>query len=466
MRRRHFSVIVAALSAILTIAPQLSVVAEEEDDDDGQPTNIVVIFADNMGYGDLGCYGAPDVKTPVIDALAFEGVRFTNYYSNGPECTPTRTAFMTGRYPQRIRGLECALGSGNVGRYDHAFDLAERGELGLPPEKNLLLKSLKTKGYRAAGFGKWHLGYENKFLPPHHGFDHFLAALGGTVDYWYHNEPDGTPVLYENLEQVTREGNLTDLITDGALQFLDEQKADQPFFLYLPYTAPSAPLQSPTKKPAEPKVSKAWDTNDWQAGSRQDYVDLVEALDAAIAKLLTKLKARGFADDALVIFASDNGGNDRARNAPFRGYTSDLFDGGIHVPCIARWPGVLAAGKVDDRQFLTLDLTASILAAAGATPKDELLDGIDVLADVASDQPAPDRDLFWRARRADRTWRTVRSGAMKYLTYRDDKTFDEYLFNLEIDPGEQHNLLPEQPQTGAKLKQALLRWERDVESEW
>ena len=432
-----------------------------------EPTNIVVIFADNMGYGDLGCYGAPDAKTPVIDALAGQGVRFTNYYANGPECTPTRTAFMTGRYPQRIRGLECALGSGNVGRYDHAFELADRKELGLPPERNTLLKSLKAKGYRAAGFGKWHLGYEPKFLPPHHGFDYFLAALGGTVDYWYHNEPNGTPVLYENLERVTREGNLTNLITDGALKFLDEQEANRPFFLYLPYTAPSAPLQSPTEKPAAPKVSKAWDSKDWQAGSRQDYVDLVEALDAAVGEVLAKLEARGFADDALVIFASDNGGNDRARNAPFRGYTSDLFDGGIHVPCIVRWPDVLPEGKVDDRQLLTLDLTASILAAAGAVRNDdEALDGIDVLADVAAGRPAVKRDLFWRARRADRTWRAVRSGSMKYLTYRDDKGIDEYLFNLADDPGERNNLLSEDPGAAARLKDALLRWEKDVQSGW
>ena len=438
-----------------------------ETDQDGLTTNIVVIFADNMGYGDLGCYGAPDAKTPVIDSFAGEGVRFTNYYANGPECTPTRTAFMTGRYPQRIRGLECALGSGNVGRYDHAFELADRAELGLPPEKNTLLKSLKATGYRAAGFGKWHLGYESKFLPPHHGFDYFLAALGGTVDYWYHNEPNGTPVLYENSERVTREGNLTNLITEGALKFLEEQKADQPFFLYLPYTAPSAPLQSPTEKPAEPKVSKAWDTNDWQAGSRQDYVALVEALDAAVGKVLAELEASGFADDAVVIFASDNGGNDRARNAPFRGYTSDLFDGGIHVPCIVRWPGVLPKGEVDDRQFLTLDLTASILAAAGASSGDgEKLDGIDVLADVAAGNPTPDRELFWRARRADRTWRAVRRGAMKYLTYRDDEGFDEYLFDLSADPGEKKNLLSAKPDDAAQMKNALLLWEEDVESDW
>ena len=432
-----------------------------------KPANIVVIFADNMGYGDLGCYGAPDLSTPAIDRLATQGVRFTNYYANGPECTPTRTAFMTGRYPQRIRGLECALGSGNVGRYDHAFELADHSNLGLPPEKNLLVRSLKEKGYATAGFGKWHLGYEPKFLPPHHGFDYFLGTLGGTVDYWYHNEPDGTPVLYENDRKVIREGYLTDLITKGAIDFLKRQTREKPFFLYLPFTAPSAPLQPPGEKPPRPKVSTAWDSRDWQAGTRRDYARLVESLDKAVGQILATLDQLGFAEDALVLFASDNGGNDRARNAPFRGYTSDLFEGGIHVPCIVRWPGVLPADKVDKRPFLTLDLTASLFAAAGIVPDSlEVLDGVDVLEQVASGEEAPDRALFWRARRADRTWRAVRRGKLKYLSYRDDRKFEEYLFDLEEDPEESRNLLTVYPEEVVRLKSLLLDWEKEVESGW
>lgn len=432
------------------------------------PANVVVIFADNMGYGDLGCYGCPDIETPVIDALAAEGVRFTNYYSNGPECTPARTAFFTGRYPQRVRGLECALGSGNVGRYDHAFELAERSDLGLPPAKNTLVRLLKEQGYTAAGFGKWHLGYEKKFLPPKHGFDYFLAVLGGTMDYFYHNEPNGTPVLYENGEQVNRDGRyLTDLITEGAIKFLREQDPEKPFFLYLPYTAPSAPLQHPDVVPKKPKVSAEWDSKDWQEGTRETYGLIVERLDKAVGEVLAVLAELGYADDALVIFASDNGGNDRARNLPFRGYTSELFDGGIHVPCIARWPGVLPAGRVVDRRFLTLDLTASLLAAAGVEPpEDESLDGIDVLGQVAAGEAGPERALFWRARRADRTWRAVRDGSMKYLTFRDGEQVDEYLFDLETDPGEQRNLFEENAGEAARLKKVLEKWEKDVESGW
>tara|TARA_Y100001934_G_scaffold145042_1_gene174246 strand:- start:1272 stop:2657 length:1386 start_codon:yes stop_codon:yes gene_type:complete len=430
--------------------------------------NILVIFADNMGYGDLGCYGCPDIKTPVIDKLATEGVRFTNYYSNGPECTPTRTGFFTGRYPQRIRGLECALGSGNVGRYDHAFELADRKELGMPPEKNTLVRLLKKAGYTAVGLGKWHLGYEQKFLPPEHGFDYFLAALGGTVDYWYHNEPNGTPVLYENSKRVTREGNLTDLITAGALKFLRERDKDQPFFLYLPYTAPSAPLQHPLIKHDKPKVSSAWDTKDWQAGSRRDYGRLVERLDYSVGKVLAEVDRLGLRENTLVIFASDNGGNDRARNAPFRGYTSDLFDGGIHIPCMARWPGVLPEGIVSGRQFLTLDLTVSILSAAGIKQPtgEDALDGIDILGAVASGEAPASRALFWRARRADRTWRAVRDGDLKFLTFRDSKGVDEYLFDLKDDPSEETNLFANRESDVIRLRTQLVDWEKRMEADW
>ena len=426
--------------------------------------NVLVIFADNMGYGDLSCYDCPDIRTPVIDRLASEGVRFTNYYSNGPECTPTRTAFMTGRYPQRVRGLECAIGIGNVGRYDHAIELANRHELGLPPEKNTLVRLLKKAGYTAVGLGKWHLGYEPAFLPLKHGFDYFLATLAGTVDYFYHNEPNGTPVLYENDQLVTRDGYMTDLITDGALKFLRERNPSQPFFLYLPYTAPSSPLQHPDKKPPKPKVSNAWDSTDWQAGTRETYGLIVERLDEGVGKVLAEVDKLGLRDNTLVIFASDNGGNDRARNAPFRGYTSELFDGGIHVPCMARWPGVIPEGVVSDRQFLTLDLTASILSAAGVeTPAGEdSLDGIDILKAVAENRPSTERPLFWRARRAERTWRAVRAGNLKYLTIRDTDRFDEYLFDLNVDPGETRNLLASRTSDANRLRQLLIDWEEDV----
>ncbi|MCH5375756.1 MAG: sulfatase-like hydrolase/transferase, partial [Planctomycetes bacterium] len=262
--------------------------------------NLVLIMADNLGHGDLGCYGCRDIPTPHIDHLASEGVRFTNFYANGPECSPTRTALLTGRYQQRVGGLECAIGSGNVGRYDDAIWLAEQGRLGLPPGESTLIKLLKTAGYRTVGLGKWHLGYEKQFLPPRHGFDYFLASLGGTIDYFYHNEPDGTPVLYENDQPVRREGYFTDMITDGATSFLRNHPKDSPFFLYLPYTAPSAPFQHPDRKPDRPKVSTAWDAGDWQAGTRDVLRLIIQRLDQGVGRVLQTLEETGRTGNTLV----------------------------------------------------------------------------------------------------------------------------------------------------------------------
>lgn len=431
-----------------------------------QLPDIILIVADNLGHGDLGCYGCTDIRTPNIDRLATQGVRLTNFYSNGPECSPTRTALLTGRYQQRLSGLECALGTGNVGRYDDAIALAERHQLGLSPQENVLIPALNRSGYRTIGLGKWHLGYEPHLLPPHHGFDYFLASLGGTIDYFYHNEPTGEPVLYENLDRVQRDGYFTDLITDGAIRSIEQQPADEPLFLYLPYTAPSAPFQHPDQKPAKPKVSQQWDSQDWQQGDRQTLSLIIERLDQGVGRVLETLETTGRAENALVIFCSDNGAYPiAASNAPFRGYASELFEGGIHVACMARWPQHIPPGLVDPRHALTFDLTASILAAAGAeAPENRPLDGIDILGEIAAGQISPPRNLFWRARRADRTWRATRDGDFKYVSFQEGSKMDEYLFDLDKDPSESNNLLNALPDRTVLLRASLAKWESEMQT--
>jgi N-acetylgalactosamine-6-sulfatase len=425
---------------------------------DSAKPNIVLIIADDLGYGDLGCYGCPDIRTPNLDKLAAEGVRFTNYYANGPECSPTRTALMTGRYQQRVGGLECAIGTGNVGRYDDAIRLAETHDLGLPTSETTIVQLLKEAGYAAAGFGKWHLGYEPKFSPIQHGFDHFFGPLGGGVDYYFHCEWDGTHMLYENDRPAFRQGYMTDLITDGAIRFLAAQDGSKPFFLYLPYTAPHNPLQGPGEKPARPFTEE-----EWNRGTRKDYVPLVERLDDCVGRVLAILEHRGFAGSTLVIFFSDNGGTQQARNAPFSGQKGGLFEGGIREPCIVRHPGVLPAGKVSDQAAITFDLSTSIVRVAGARPPESRpFDGVDILNHVAEDRPDFPRTLFWRARRGERTWRAVRDGTLKYLTRRDGDRLEEHLFDLEADPGETQNLLPIRGEDRDRLRRLLSAWEKDV----
>jgi len=422
------------------------------------PPNIVLILADDMGYGDLGCYGCTDTNTPVLDRLAAEGVRFTDYYANAPECSPTRTALMTGRYQQRVGGLECAIGTGNVGRYDDAVRLAENHDLGLPPAQNVLVSGLKSAGYTVVGFGKWHLGYEPKFGPLKHGFDRFFGPAGGGVDYFYHCEWDGTPMLFDDEEPVHREGYLTDLITDRAVEFVRRHDTARPFFLYLPYTCPHTPIQHPDRKPPEARTQE-----NWNQGARETYVLMNERLDRSIGRVLQAIDRRKLAQNTLVIFASDNGGTKLARNAPFSGTKGGLFEGGIREPCIVRFPGRIRPGTVSGQMAIMMDFTVSILRVAGAAPPEDLPpDGIDVLKLVEDASPPIPRTLYFRQRRGERTWRAVRHGPMKYLSRQDGETIQEHLFDLRRDPGEKVNLLDARPETTAHLKRLLADWEKDV----
>jgi N-acetylgalactosamine-6-sulfatase len=440
--------------AALAVTPSSARPAEKTE---VRRPNIVLIVADDMGYGDLGCYGCPDIRTPVIDKLASQGVRFTNFYANGPECTPTRAALMTGRYQQRVGGLECAIGTGNVGRYDDAIRLAEKNELGLPVEETSIARMLKDAGYATGLCGKWHLGYEPKFSPLRHGFDHFFGPLGGTADYFHHTEPQGDPMLYLNDKPVQREGYLTDLITQEAVGFIKKHR-NAPFFLDVSYTAPHSPYQCPGDRKDKP-VPQA----DWDVGTREDYAAMTEHMDKGIEEILTALEQTGLADNTVVIFISDNGGTDKARNAPFSGNKGGLFEGGIRVPCIVRWPGVLPAA--DELNFLsiTMDLTASIARIARVSPAENRpFDGIDILWYIQRERIPPTRRLFWRARRGERTWRAVRAGFLKYITRRDRDKLDEFLFDLNLDPQEKTDLLSGRKPAADRLRHLLAEWEAEV----
>lgn len=423
-----------------------------------RPPNIVLLLADDLGYGDVGCYGCPDIRTPAIDRLATQGVRFTQFYANGPECSPTRTALMTGRYQHRVGGLECAIGTGNVGRYDDAIRLRETHDLGLPVQETSVVTMLRQAGYRTVCFGKWHLGYEPKFSPIAHGFNAYFGPIGGGVDYFHHTEWDGTPMLYLNDKPVKREGYMTELIAGEADRFLRENEGDAPFFLYVPFTAPHTPYQGPADRTDTPVLQEHW--ND---GTRANYMAMVEALDGAIGRLLSTLERRRLAGSTLVICASDNGGTRIGRNAPFSGYKSGLMEGGIRVPCIVRWPGRIAPDTVCDVPSMTMDLTVSMVSAAGArAPEGRTFDGIDLLKLVATHEEPPARALFWRQRRGDLTWRAVRDGDTKYIARTDDGKTEEMMFNLAADPGEHHNVVASRVDQAEHMRQLLEDWEQEV----
>ena len=431
--------------------------------------NIIIFVADDVGYGDLGSYGCTDIQTPNIDKLAKQGVRFTNFYTNGPECTPTRVALLTGRYQQRAGGLECALGAGNVGRYDEAIWLSEQKELGLPVSENSLVQTVKRVGYETAMFGKWHLGYEKKFRPNKQGFDYSFGPIGYGGDYFYHTEQvnhglsdfTGMHTLAENGKEVDYTGEyFTDLISNKAVAWLQNRNKENPFLLYMPYTAPHSPYQGPNDK-----IERPLKADEWNLGSRETYIEMTEALDNGIGKILNYLTENELDEETLVIFVSDNGGTKFANNGIFSGFKGQVYEGGIHVPCIIRWPGKVQANSTSKQTCISMDLTKSVINLLDSENESLELDGYDILNHVIQNKPDFDRSLFWRAKRGDRIQKAIRDGDFKYLIRLDnDSISDEKLFNLKTDPSELNDLLKSSDEKAEELKTKLNEWEKDVKS--
>ena len=419
------------------------------------PPNIVLILADDMGYGDLGCYGHPKAKTPIIDRLAKEGVRFTQHYSNGTECSPTRTALLTGRYPQWAGGLECAIGTGNVGRYDDAILLADRRQLGLPGEQVVLPGELKKAGYVTGIFGKWHLGYEPHFNPIEHGWDEFFGYLGGNVHYFNHRETSDLHVLFRGRLPVHSEGYMTHLITGSSTDFIARNK-NKPFFLFVSHESPHFPFQGP--KDVDKKITK----ENWMTPDPDTYVAMLEDLDSEVGRVLDSLKHYDLEQNTLVIFVSDNGGfAPAAHMGPLRGAKSTTLEGGIRVPLIMRWPGKLPAGQESSQVCATFDLTRSILNLTKAKAPNRQLEGIDIVQHLVERKPNVSRTLFWRGKRGERTWSAVRDGNLKFVRKTEGRT-EEWLFDLSKDLAEETDLLFKKPKEGARLKALLNGWEEDI----
>ncbi|MDB6027281.1 MAG: atsA 9 [Verrucomicrobiales bacterium] len=406
--------------------------------------NIVFILADDLGYGDLSCYGAPDIKTPNLDRLATQGVRFTDFYANGCVCTPTRCALMTGRYQQHIGGLETAIPAGGK-------------NLGLPSQEKTIADFLHTAGYTTAMSGKWHLGYKPETMPNAHGFDHFFGLVSGNHDYFTHKENNGEADLYLEGKPIEMEGYSTHLITDHALKFLEKIKS-KPFFLYVPFNAPHFPAEGPDDQEMKP------DAHHWNQGTRKTYVKMVEEMDRGIGKILAALETNNLSSNTLVIFESDNGGATLSRNAPLNKGKASLWEGGIRVPCIARFPNKIPAGTETHQVGITMDWTATIAKLAGAKPpKDRPFEGIDLLPIISGKQKNIERTLFWRSVNFSfvKLFRAVRDGDWKYIeSYKGDQPF---LYNLAQDIGETKNVVAENPKLAINLKKKLDQWESEID---
>ena len=446
------------LTAFLVAATSSALDAQRDERAKARP-NVVLILMDDIGYGDIGSYGVKDAKTPNLDRLAREGVRLTDAYANASNCSPTRTGLITGQYQQRY-GIEWPLG-------------ADPGDLarGLPVTGASLPALLKKNGYATALIGKWHLGFKPEFGPNAHGFDEFFGFVSGAVDYYTHQRGDGTPDLYENTTPVEIPGYLTDEITRRSVSFV-ERHSTVPFFLEVAYNAVHWPFQPPGMPVSErrdaPQPAASGDLRLYQGpnasvpATRRDYVRMLERADSGVGEILAALEQRGLTKNTLVIFTNDNGGEWLSRNAPLSNRKSTLWEGGIRVPLILRWPAQLPANKRSAQVAITMDLTASILAAAGATtPTDYRLDGVNLLPSLSGQSPIVERQLFWRIKRP-RQQRAVRSGRWKLL----QEAADFYLFDVSADPGERHDLTAEHPELVRKLNAALDDWEKDVDASY
>ncbi len=414
--------------------------------------NIVLIFTDDQGINDVGCYGS-EIPTPHIDSLASDGLKCTNWYSASSICTPSRFGLLTGQNPSRsqdqLLGALMFLGE-------------EDAQRGLQPGETTIAEVLHGAGYQTAVLGKWHLGHGGKsFLPTQHGFDLFRGHTAGCVDYftmtygimpdWYHGE-----------EHVSVNGYATDVITADAIEFLRNQKTNEKrFFLYLSYNAPHfgkgwSPGAGETVNIMQPQANDLLRVDGIDDKIRREFAAMTVSLDDGVGKVLKTLQENGLEKETLVVFLTDHGGDPvyGGSNRPFRGDKATLFEGGLRVPAIFRWPGKIKVGSTTDEVITSLDLFPTFCKLASVDVTKQRLDGVDLSGVILHQKQLAKRDLFWElgahVRLKRGAWTAVRSGDWKYL---QDDQGEEYLFDLKNDPHEQKNLAHNQAEKFEQLRE-------------
>jgi len=412
----------------------------------GETPNFLVILADDLGYGDLSCYGAKDLRTPNIDHLAARGMRFTRFYASCTVCSPTRAALLSGCYPD-------AVGVPGVIR---TYSKDSWGLLST--EVELLPAVLHRAGYATGMVGKWHLGLGAPNLPNLRGFEFFHGFLGDMMDSYYTHRRHGRNYMRLNQQVIDPEGHATDLFTQWSCEYLrrhKQQAGDRPFFLYLAYNAPHFPIQPP---------------EDWLERYRKRHPDvpekrarncaLIEHLDYGVGQVLKTLEQTGQADNTLIIFTSDNGGSlpHAQSNGPLSGGKQDMLEGGLRVPAIAVWPKHIEPGTVTDYLALTMDIFPTLCEAAGISPPSGI-DGRSFLPTLLGrpQPPGEDRTLFWvrleGGRYHGKPYYAVRRGNWKLLQNSPDEPMR--LYNLAEDPKETRDLAAEHPDIVRQLRAAL-----------
>ena len=401
--------------------------------------NIVFIMADDLGYADLSCYGRRDFTTPNIDRLAAGGARFTQAYANSSVCSATRTALITGRYQYRLPvGLEEPLAT-------------PARNVGLPPEHPTLPSLLKKAGYGTTLVGKWHLGWLPDFGPLKSGYDHFWGFRGGAIDYFTHKSSTDTEDLWDGDMRVHQAGYLTDLLGNRAVAVVEDYaRSKQPFLLSLHFNAPHWPWEGPGDKAESQRVTELID---FDGGSLETYARMVRQMDVQVGRVLQGLESAGIANNTIVIFTSDNGGERFSDTWPFTGKKTELLEGGLRIPTLIRWPGHVRAGGTVAQVAISMDWMPTLLAAAGASPDPAYPpDGMNLLPVLTQNTAPVSRKLFWRYKA--NAQRAMRDGDMKWLKIGENT----FLFNVVADPLERANLKDRQPELYRRLVTEYETW--------
>ncbi|WP_169973415.1 sulfatase-like hydrolase/transferase [Tautonia rosea] len=407
--------------------------------------NVLMILVDDLGFGDLSSFGAPDLQTPNIDALVASGLRFSNAYANCPVCSPTRAALLSGRTPDLV-GVPGVIRTHKWNNWGY-----------LDPDVPLLPALLREVGYHTAIVGKWHLGLESPNTPGERGFDHVHGFLGDMMDDYYTHRRHDINYMRLGDTEIDPEGHATDLFSDWAIDYLNSRKDEpNPFFLYLAYNAPHTPIQPPEDwvdrvRRREPGIDE----------KRARLVALIEHLDDGIGRVFRALDANGQAESTLVVFASDNGGqlDVGARCGPYRGGKGDLYEGGIRIPMAARWPGQITPGSSTDHVTLTMDLMPTVCELAGATIPAGTTGRSLVPLLLGRSLPEDNRALVFVRREGGprylgQDYFAIRQGPWKLVQNHPFEPFQ--LYNLDADPRETQNLIKQEPSKAQLLSQALM----------
>lgn len=427
----------------ILIALAVALVEVEATATDRRPPNFILIYADDLGYGDLGCYGNTEIATPNLDRMAAEGLRFTSFYSCSPVCTPSRAGLLTGRYPVRSGLTHVLFPHSNTGIEDSEVTLAE---------------ALKEQGYATACVGKWHLGHLPQFLPTRHGFDRYYGIPYSNDMHVAERGDPPIPLMRgtEIIEQPADQTTLTKRYTEESLQFIREHKA-RPFFLYLPHTMVHVPL---------------FVSDEFAGKSKRGlYGDAVEEIDWSVGQILAALKEQGLEEDTLVVFTSDNGPwlvkKEHGGSAgPLRNGKGTVFEGGVREPCVIRWPGRIAAATVTDEPVINLDLFPTFVHLAGGTVPGNLpLDGRDIGPLLFDGGGHSDREFFFyrgaelRAHRSG-PWKLHRP--IEEIAKGVEVKQPMMLFNLEEDLAETTNLAETRPEIAARLSREMEAFEKGL----